>query len=269
MRRPTLRIIDAHAHAFPDAIAAKAVAALAAEGDIVAHYDGTIDGLLAAMERGGIARTVVAPVATKPSQVCGVNDWMASLGDPRIVPFGAMHPDFPDPDAEVRRMRSLGIRGIKLHSQHQGFTPTDPRMTPVYAAAAEHGLPVLFHAGSYVARHETEAHPAELAAVIDAHSSLTCIMAHMGGYLEWEAVREHLCGRNVYFDTAYVPRNLPDDEFCALIRDHGVERVLFGTDGPWTDAGAEVAYLRAMGLTSDELAAILHDNAVALLGLDG
>lgn len=242
------------------------MAALAAEGGISAHYDGTIAGLLAAMERSGVYRALVAPVATKPSQVVGINDWMASLGEPRIEPFGAMHPDFPDPAAEMERIAALGIRGIKLHSQHQGFTPADPRMMPIYEAATALGMIVLFHAGGYVARHDTEARPAELAAVLDKNPDLTCIMAHMGGYQQWDEVRRHLCGRDVYLDTAYVPRNLPDGELLSLTRDHGIDRVLFGTDGPWTDAAAETAYLRGIGFTEAELEAICHGNAERLFG---
>lgn len=259
-------MFDAHAHVFPDAIAHKAVEVLAAEGGITPYYDGTVAGLLEAMDRGGVERSVIAPVATKPSQVVGINDWVASLGQPRLVALGAMHPDFPDPARELERIARLGLAGIKLHSQHQGFTPADPRMTPIYEAAEALGLLVLFHAGGYVARHETEASPAELAAVLDAHPGMRCIFAHMGGYQAWDAVREHLCGRDVYFDTAYVPRNLPDAEFLALARDHGIERILFGTDGPWTDAGAEIAYLRGMGFTDDELAAIFEGNAARLFG---
>lgn len=262
-----MRVLDAHTHAFPDAIAAKAVAALAAEGGITAYYDGTIAGLLAAMDRGGVGRALVAPVATKPSQVRGINDWMVSLGEQRIVPFGAMHPDFPDPAYEIARIAALGIRGIKLHSQHQGFAPAERRMAPIYEAASDLGMIVLFHAGGYVVSHEQEAHPADLARVLDAFPGLTCICAHMGGYGEWDAVREHLCGRDVYLDTAYVPGRLPDAEFLSLARDHGIARIVFGTDGPWTDAGAEVAYVSDMGFTDDELDAILHGNAERLLDL--
>jgi hypothetical protein len=261
-----LRIIDVHAHAFPDAIASAAVAALAAEGGIAPHYDGTVGGLLAAMESSAVDRAVVAPVATKPSQVKGINDWVAALQDERIVPFGAMHPDFEDPDAEFERMAELGIRGVKLHSQHQGFLPAEPRMSAIYDAAERHGLIVLFHAGGYVVEHVNEPRPEGFVAVLDAHPRMTCILAHMGGYRRWDEAREHLCGRDVYFDTAYVPRNLDDATLLSLARDHGIDRILFGTDGPWTEAAAEVEYLSGMGFTPPELEAILGRNAQRLLG---
>jgi predicted TIM-barrel fold metal-dependent hydrolase len=263
-----VRVIDTHAHVFPDSIAAKAVAALAAEGGITPYYDGTVSGLLSAMDRGGVTCSVIVPVATKPSQVRTINDWVGTLGSDRILPFGAMHPDFPDPASEIARMATLGIRGIKLHSQHQHFMPDEERMSPIYDAAEREGLVVLFHAGGYVVDRESEAGPAEFARMLDAHPGLRCVLAHMGGYRRWDEVRELLCGRDVYFDTAYVPRNLADEAFLALARDHGIERVLFGTDGPWADAAEEIAYLGGMGFTAAELDAILYGNAARLYGLE-
>jgi predicted TIM-barrel fold metal-dependent hydrolase len=103
--------------------------------------------------------------------------------------------------------------------------------------------------------------------MLDAWPGLTCILAHMGSYLFWDEVREHLCGRDVYFDTAYTPGHLPDAELLALMRDHGIEKVLFGSDGPWTDAGSEIAHIRRLGLTADEERAVLGGNAERLLHL--
>ena len=93
-----------------------------------------------------------------------------------------------------------------------------------------------------------------------------------------------LAGTGVYIDTAfslgaitplddghYAPEELPllvDDAFVRLVRLFGAERVLFGTDSPWTDQAAELAHVRARPLTNHELAAILGRNAAAILGLD-
>lgn len=260
-----MTIIDAHAHAFADGIARAAIKSLVAMGDVTAYYDGTVAGLIAAMDRGGVDRSLVVPVATKPSQVTVINDWIAGLPRDRIIPFGSMHPDFPDPAAEMRRLAHMDIRGIKLHSQNQDFSPDEERMRPIYEAAIELGMIVFFHAGGFPVDEGFEARPAHFARMLDAYPDLVCILAHMGGYAYWDEVREHLCGRDVYFDTAYCPRNLPDAEFVRLIRDHGVERVLFGSDGPWTDAVAEIAHLRGMGLSASELELVLGANAAELL----
>ncbi len=263
-----LSIIDVHTHAFTDALAPKAIPSIVAVattgGGVTAHYDGTITGLIEAMDRAGVDCSVVAPVATKPSQVTTINDWIISLDRGRIIPFGAMHPDFPDPAAEIARLAQHGIRGIKMHSRNQGFLPDEPRMAPVYRAVIDAGLIVLFHAGRDMVDSEFEARPAQFADMLDEFPDLICVLAHMGGYQFWAEVREHICGRSVYLDTAYVPGHLPDDELLALIRDHGAEKVLFGSDGPWTDVAAEIAHLRRLGLTEEELEGILGGNAERL-----
>ena len=88
-----------------------------------------------------------------------------------------------------------------------------------------------------------------------------------GGLREWECVAEHIAGLDVWFDTAYTLGHLPDDEFVGLVRAHGTDRVLFGSDGPWTDPVAEIAHLRSLPFSPEELDGILGENAASLLGL--
>jgi len=262
-----MRIIDMHTHAWPDALAPGAISTVGAQGHIAAHYDGTIAGLLGAMDRAGIDASVVLPVATKPTQVATINDWIATTASARVVPFGAMHPDFPDPAAEIARMRSLGLRGFKMHPEYQAFEPCEERMRAIYAAAIEHGMILLFHAGGDVAFDSVRGTPEQFCTVLDEWPALTAVFAHMGGFRQWHVVTGRLAGRDSWFDTAYTLGHLPDDEFVALAREHGCDRVLFGTDGPWTDAGAQLKHLRSLPFTVEELAGILGGNAERLLGL--
>ena len=80
-------------------------------------------------------------------------------------------------------------------------------------------------------------------------------------------LRESLVGRDVVFDTSYSLGHMDDEEFVELVYAHGVERVAFGTDGPWADAADEVRMLRSLGLADRDLEAILGGNAIALLDL--
>lgn len=263
-----MRIFDVHTHIWPDALAAAAVSAVGSLGHISASYDGTHAGLVAMMDRAGIDVSIVLPVATKPTQVATINDWSATLlGDTRIVPFGAMHPDLGDPRAEIARMHALGLRGFKMHPEYQAFEPSDPRMTAIYEAAIEHGMTLFFHSGGDVAFTSVRGTPDAFATLLETWPDLHAVLAHMGGFRQWHAVTGRLAGRDVFFDTAYTLGHLPDDEFVALVREHGCDRVLFGTDGPWTDAVRELAHLRGLPFADDELAAILGGNAERLLGL--
>lgn len=260
------RIIDFHAHAWPDSVAEKAVSSLSEESSLVPSYDGTVRGLLGAMDASGVDRAVVQPVATKPSQVRGINDWAAGIASARIVGFGAMHPDFEDPRAEIARMGSLGLRGFKLHPEYQAFAPDEPRMAAIYDASAEHDMTILFHAGHDEVLTTLRGTPESFAAVIEGYPGLRVVLAHLGGYRVWNHVAEVLVGRDVYLDTAYTLGHLPDADFVEIVHAHGAERVLFGSDGPWTDVGAEIAWMRRLPLREGVVDAVLGANAERLLG---
>jgi predicted TIM-barrel fold metal-dependent hydrolase len=219
------------------------------------------------MERSGVDVSVVQPVATKPAQVAGINDWAASIASERMVPFGAMHPDIDDPVAEIARIAGLGLRGMKLHPEHQNFAPDEPRLAPIYEAAIAHNMTILFHAGRDEFHETLRGTPESFARVLDAYPELRVVLAHMGGYRVWNHVAQLLVGRDVYLDTAYTLGHLPDAEFVEIVRAHGPERILFGSDGPWTDAKAEIAWLRRLPLADGASDAILGGNAEKLLAL--
>lgn len=263
------RIIDIHTHAFADSLAPKAMQALSGETDppIPYFYDGTVAGLVASMDRADIDISVIQPVATKPGQVPIINDWAAAQASERIVPFGAMHPDLTNPAEEMARMRSLGLRGFKMHPNYQEFAPHEERLHAFYQSAIDNDLIVLFHAGVDIGIPGVPGTPQAFAEALDAFPAMTAVLAHLGGFREWQGVADHLAGRDVWLDMAFTLGHLPDDEFVELVRAHGVDRVLFGSDGPWTDSGREIAHLRTLPFTDAELDAILCGNAERLLGI--
>lgn len=263
---PGVRVVDFHVHAFPDAVAARALAVLSDAYETEPVVDGTISGLIALMERTGLDYAVIQPVATKATQVEGINDWAASIDDPRIIAFGSMHPDYPDIPRETDRILALGLRGIKIQATWQGVFVDDPRMYPIYEAAQER-LIILFHSGAELAEFpEIRATPQRIANLIKDFPKLDVVVAHMGGYLMWDESDEFLVGKNVYLDTsACFPSQLPDERFLNMIRRHSVERVLFATDMPLNEPVAEVERLARIGLSDDELELVLSGNARRLL----
>lgn len=262
-----MHVIDFHAHVFPNELAARVLPGMERNAGVPAHYDATLGGLLAEMDRAGIDITVTQPVATRADQVRTINDWAATTASPRIIPFGALHPDTPDPMAEAAHIRASGMRGVKLHPEFQACAPSDPRMDALCEAAAANELIVLFHAGADLAVPTRLGTPAAFASLLDRHSDLTAVLAHMGGWDMWDEVAAHLLGRDIYLDTSYARGYLADDMFVEMVRTHGVHRVLFGTDGPWADARAEVEWIASLGFDDQELSAICSGNAARLLGL--
>ena len=261
-------VVDFHTHAFPERVAARAISALSEAYGVRAVGEATIPGLTNVMDEAGVDVSVLVPVATRPDQVPSINDWAAGVRSDRVICFGTLHPELPDPAAEVERIVGLGLKGVKLQPNFQQFSPDARRLWPVYEIA-QGRLVFVFHSGQEIRPVEhVYAQPEALARVQEAFPDLTMVVAHMGGYQMWGQVREHLVGRDIYLDTSYCPEgDLKGEEMAALIRDHGAARVVFGTDFPWGHPGKDITRLCELGLNQEEIEAIAWQNAQDLLGL--
>jgi len=169
-----------------------------------------------------------------------VNDFAAAIArtaPERLVPFGSVHPRFtPDAAAEVRRLKDLGIRALKVHPPHQLFAAnaylTDlPALAAVYASAEELALPVMIHTGTSVfpgARNRF-ADPMAADDVAVDFPDLTLILAHAGiTDLSW-IWRVAADLPNLLFDTAWwMPADL--QALFALVPPG---QVLFASDAPY------------------------------------
>ena len=101
--------IDSHVHIYPDKIAAKAAKGIGRFYDITIHHDGSITQMIAEEDRAGISRMIAHSVATTPTQVAHINEFIMSARDEypdRIIPFAALHPDTPD--MELVQLVSFG-----------------------------------------------------------------------------------------------------------------------------------------------------------------
>ncbi len=261
-------IVDFHAHCFPDALALRAMPKMQAAAGITAALNGTLDDLRRSMQKAGIAWAVLQPIATKPGQEKNINQWAADSQRDGILSFGTVHPDSPGFKEEIRRIKDLGLAGVKFHPDYQGFHVDEPRMFPVYEAVCRAELPILLHAGVDIAfPPPCHCPPARLARVVDLFPEGRWIAAHMGGFRLWEQVEAHLLGKPLYLDTSFSHGELGAERMLSLIRAHGVERVLFGSDSPWADQAQAVAQMERLGLLPEEWRGVMGGNAARLLGL--
>lgn len=261
-------IIDFHVHAFPDAVAPRALEALFSTYEAGSNTDGTVNGLVSKLDAEGIDYAVIQPVATSPTQVKSINKWASSHTHPKIMSFAGIHPDYNDIQGEIDKIISLGLKGIKIQGNFQNIKIDGPNMYPIYETA-QGKLMVLFHAGAEVAQIVDEnATPERIARIHRDFPNLTIIAAHMGGYLMWDRSEEHLVGKDLYLDTSACFADLmPDEKMLSLIRKHGTDKVLFATDMPLGNPHTELERIKRIGLTDSELEAILGGNARRLLGI--
>lgn len=263
-------IIDFHVHAFPDALAAKALPLLSkCSGGVKPNYDATISGLESYLAKNNVDYAVVLNIATNPHQEKKVNDFAISLLEKKnIIPFGSVHPDSPNALSELERLAKAGIRGIKLHPDYQHFFVDDEKMFPIYKKIAELGFITVFHAGVDIGYPKpVHCTPERLLRVLDLFDDVPVVAAHFGGWLLWDSVLEDLCGTQVYLDTAFSSGKMPPDYAKELIKAHGADKVLLGSDMPWSDTLDEVRFVQSLDLSAEDEEKILSNNAKRLLNI--
>lgn len=266
-------IIDFHTHIFPDKIAANSIAFLESESGVKATTDGTLNGLLASMDKSGVDLSVIMPVVTRPSQFETVNTFAKTVNEQyagRLISFGGIHPDCEDYKAKLDFIKELGLPGIKLHPDYQRVMIDDVRYMNIIEYADELGLIILVHAGIDIGLPDPVHCPPDKARkVIDALKPEKLVLAHLGGWKQWEEVYEYLAGENVYFDTAFSFDYMEQEMFLKIWEKHDKKKVLFATDSPWSNAVTDIKAVRELPLTSQEIEDILSNNAKNLLNTRG
>lgn len=259
-------IIDAHAHVFPEKITAKATESIGEFYHMPMFTDGSVQTLLNAKKTLGISKFLIQSVATTPLQVESINNFIAEMVrqyPDTFIGFGALHPDMDDPDAEIERIVSLGLKGVKLHPDFQEFPADSNAAMKLYEKIAGR-LPLLIHAGD---KRYDYSGPKRIANLLNAFPQMDVIAAHFGGWSQWDEAMEHLGGLRVWVDTSSSLYELSVEKARELIACFGDDYVLFGTDFPMWKAEDELERIAKLGLSEEQLEKIFHLNAERLLKL--
>ena len=261
-------IIDFHAHAFPNQVAAAAVPALAAKGKVTPCLDGRIDSLLTAMDRAGIDKAVLCSIATRPGQFDSILTWSKKIRSERLIPFPSFHPENPQALEDIRIIGAEGFKGIKMHPYYQDFSIDEERLFPFYEAMCRTGLILVMHTGFDIGfPRERIAGPDRIAKLLVRFPELKFVATHLGAWEMWDEVRELLTGRNVYMDISFSLQYLTSGQAREMILAHPADRILFGSDSPWACQEEVAAMLKALKLGEELESRIFRDNALELLNL--
>jgi predicted TIM-barrel fold metal-dependent hydrolase len=204
------------------------------------------------------------------------NDQLIALAatDPKLMPIATVHPY--DGDAaltELERVAKKGVKVLKIHPHTQKFDSADPRVLALVRRAGELNVIVMLDNASILPGDCEKLFNLALEA-----PKTTFIFAHLGGlnFRFWNILQaartaENLFGENIYFDISATAALVADspiaDEFVWTMRNVGVDHVLLGSDFPQFTLAQNVAALEKLKLTDSEKAAIRHENAERLLGL--
>jgi uncharacterized protein len=259
-------IIDVHCHAWPDAIAERALGPRVPQLPRVG--DGKISSLPGVLAKAGVDRGVLLGIADTAKYVDGVNRFVARSRGGSLLGFGTIHPDLPLEENLVS-LRRNGIPGVKLHSLFQGFAYDDRRVWDILEAFGS-DIAVIAHVGAGGDGASNErATPAMIRDIVRQFPDLKMVACHFGGYHRLDEAEADLLGENVYLETSWPPTmaELAPEKVRAIIDRHGADRIVFGSDWPMADPGAEIAAIRALGYSDDVTAGILGNNFARLMGI--
>ena len=274
---------DFHTHCFPDSLAQRALKQLSDRNPKKPrpHYDGTFGGLKARLNKAGIGGSVVCNISTNPKQTPAVNSFAIACAESKNNPqadfpqinkrtqhFGSIHPSYENYKYEIDRLCGAGIKGLKFHPDYQGNFVDDESVFPIYEYAAGKGMIMLFHTGLDIGlRGVVKSTPDRFINVVNAFRGAKLVAAHMGGYKYADVTEEYLTGKDCYMDTSASLTTLTKKQAERMIKNHGVDKILFATDLPWFSPEKDIKFIDSLNLTVEEKEKIYYRNAEKLLGV--
>ncbi len=279
-------MIDIHTHTFPDSISERAIKKLSHTAGVRPFSDGTEAGLSESSKKAGIELAVILPVATTPEQVDTINESSARINETTsetgLFSVGAIHPDTENYKQVIKTIRDLGLRGVKIHPVYQRCALDDVKFLRIMSYASELGLFTITHTGIDIGFPELDLCSPKMARrVWESLGDIPLILAHMGGWGQWEEVPELLSETGYMLDTAFSTGKLHTaegfsepvtsiplldrDGFMRIYDSFGPERILFGTDSPWSDPEESIGFIRSLGLPESDFELVMGGNARRLL----
>jgi uncharacterized protein len=186
--------------------------------------------------------------------------WAACQRAPnRLIPFMRLNPNGPW-EAEYRRCRNRGHRGIKLHPRAQHFPLDAPAVHELFTQATADGLPVLVHTGFGMGAVSDEV--ARLAKVLP---DLRLILGH-STFIDMPRAVEVLAPYpNIYFETSVVEAF----DLFTVLDTIDPARVLYGSDLPYASSANSLHGLAVManvaGVDKAHYANLFGGNLLRLL----
>ena len=165
---------------------------------------------------------------------------------------------------EIQRIKNHGLRGFKFHPDFQAFNIDDDKALFMYDEIGC-DYPIVLHVGD---KKLDFSNPERLARVLEKFPEHKFVAAHMGGYSMWDKETKFLVGKNVWFDTSSTMWEIEPQKMTDMIRAHGADKVLFGTDYPAVSLVAEAKRIEELALTDEEKDKIFYKNAAVLLELE-
>jgi uncharacterized protein len=161
---------------------------------------------------------------------------------------GTLHPEFQDIKNELKKLSDGNVKAIKLCSFSQGFKLNSEQTFNLFNeiqdfnTANDYSFFVILDTFTLAHKYfgtapENTTTPERIRIVVKKFPKINFVAAHMAGlrapFIEVKKfIRKY---DNLFLDTSNATHTLSQTEFVELIKIHGPERIIFGTDWPWFD----------------------------------
>lgn len=272
------RIFANHAHLFPKNT----------------KPNGDIDCLKRLMDECEIEKAVCfAPFQSQMERyelTQNANEWVANeiKNDDRFVGFGTVHFDIGNLKEQVKKIKDLGLYGIKIHPAAQELKIDSPELFEVYDQAQNEGLFISFHTGLHWHR-IADYQMLLFDEVAYNFPKLKFSMEHMGGYSFFKeallvmnnnsrAEVDHVFAgwtsinmeEDAFGNEIEGAWSLTDKQLCTIIHQTGNKRSMFGLDTPYADAQKTmkaINRIKNLPIPEEAKRGILGDNLREALGI--
>lgn len=278
-------IIDFHTHALPPAVKHNRGKYLAQDAAFASIYAGdkvkigTIDDLIASMDRDGVDVSVVVNYSWTTHSLCvETNDYILEAiarYPKRLYGFCAVNSLTDDASLkEIERCAKAGAKGIgelRPDLQPLDFSKKDI-IKPFADTVHKHKLMVMTHSSEPVGHiypGKGAATPGLLLSFISQLPNVPVICAHWGGGLPFYALMPEVrtALEIVYFDTAISPFLYRPDIYRLAAELVGSDRILFGSDFPVIAQHRITDQIKDAEIPEASREEILSGNARRLLGI--
>ena len=234
--------IDAHSHA----------------GEGAAKWSG--QQVVDRMDTIGVDKTVIFPFTEGFFHNEDIPKYVAENPD-RLIPFCSVNPwNFHTAADELEKCYKEGFKGLKLHPTLCGFRLSDHKLVdPLFEITQTYGGVIIVHGSA-----DLYNCPLEFDRMARRFPKVPLLMAHCGFFWEWElAIELAMENDNLYLETSRVP----GFETSKIIKKLGVEKVIWGTDGPFCDYEWEYKKIERYAKTEHDFDMIMGGNIANLLKL--
>jgi hypothetical protein len=217
----------------------------------------------------GISHAAIFPFDEKEGNLVKASERLLGVKNRQFLPFLRFDPKQVKP-GQINASLSKGFYGVKLHPRAQNFDPLDRKYYWIYKEIEESGKPILFHTRKTVPTFmrfkkykASFFDPDRIVKLAEKFPDVDFIIGHFAG-LSWKALesiktKDHLYTETSIFGTTFAVRRVAENI--------GIEKILFGSDSPYSDQELELLKIKKSGLGKSEISKILSGNARKLFKL--